>query len=93
MSAEIERANKAKSVLDSPAFQEAFVDVRLGIIAALEKCPMADNDAANDLRRCLKLLTLLKANLQGRIQTGKIVEFRLAEEAKRSKNPLRGIFR
>jgi hypothetical protein len=89
----IERANRAKAILDNPMYDESFELCRLAIIDRIEKCPMSDKESAEDLRKCLKLLRDVKANLAVALNHGKLDAFRVAEEAKRSANPFRGIFR
>ena len=88
-----DNATKAKAVLESPAFQKAFEDVRAKLIAGIEHCPMADTATAEEFRKCLRLLISVRSNLEAAVNTGKIEEFRLVELEKRRNNPLRGIFR
>ena len=89
----IDLANKAKSVLDSPAYQGAYEATRASIIAQMEKLPMADTDGAEKLRLCLKLLHSVQANMITALNSGKIEQFRLDEEKKRKDNPFRSLFR
>ena len=56
MSQELDRATKAKAVLESPVYNESYEMVRNAIIDRIEKCPLSDTQVAEDLRRCLKLL-------------------------------------
>lgn len=90
---DLDRATKAKSVLDSQAYQDAYKAVREGLIAGIEKCPMSDTQTAEDLRRCLKLLVTVQAHMQTALQSGKIVQFRIEQEEVRSRNPFNSIFR
>jgi hypothetical protein len=90
---DLDRAIKAKALLDDPTLTGAFDAVRTSIINAIEACPLAATDSAEDLRRCLRLLKAVRTNLEVAVQSGKVVEFRLAQEAERKKNPLRGLFR
>lgn len=89
----IERANKAKAILESPAYQEAFDQVRMRLIEGIENCPVADVKKAEDFRLCLKLLKSVRMNMETAINTGKLEQFRLEEAEKRKSNPLRGLFR
>jgi hypothetical protein len=89
----IDRAQKAKAVLESPIFSESFDLVRERLIQGLEALPTADVQGAESFRLCLKLLKSVRLNLETAINTGKLELFRLNEEEKRKKNPLRGIFR
>ena len=89
----IDLANKAKSVLESPAYQAAYEGVRAAIIAQIEKCPIADTKGAEDLRLCLKLLRSVQQNMVTALNSGKLEQFRLDEEKKRKDNPFRSLFR
>jgi len=89
----IERADKAKAILESPIYQEAYDGVRTAIIERIEKCSLTDIQTAEDLRRCLKLLKDVKLNLEVMLNHGKIEKFQLQQELERKKNPLRNLFR
>lgn len=89
----LDRATKAKALIENPMYGESFEMVRKAIYSRIEACPIADTATAEDLRKCLKLLRDVRANLDIAINSGKIVQFDLAEAEKRRKNPLRGIFR
>ncbi len=89
----LERADKAKAILDSPLYQEAYEGVRTAIIERIEKCSLTDTQTAEDLRRCLKLLKDVRLNLEVMLNHGKVERFNLQKEQERSKNPLRNLFR
>lgn len=89
----IERANKAKAILESPVYMESWDNTRQAIIAMIEKTPLSDHQTAEDLRRCLKLLRDVRANLELAMSQGKLASFRLEEEKRRKDNPLRNFFR
>lgn len=89
----LERANKAKAVLESPMFAEAFEIVRGRLIEGIENAPVAAVEQAEDFRKCLKLLRSVRQHLETAINTGKLEQFRLEEAEKRKTNPLRGLFR
>jgi len=89
----IERANRAKALLDNPMYDEAFDLCRLAIIDRIEKCPIADTAVAEDLRKCLKLLRDVKANVAVALNTGKVDAFNIEKEAQAKKNPFRNYFR
>jgi hypothetical protein len=89
----IERANRAKAILDNPMYHEAYEMCRLAIIDRIEKCPISDTASAEDLRKCLKLLRDVRANLMVALNHGKLDAFRIEEEAKKTANPFRGLFR
>lgn len=90
---ELDRLAKAKALLDNPLYEDSYEMCRKAIIERIEKCPLSDVAVAEDLRRCLKLLRDVRANLETCINTGKLVQFRLQEDEKRRINPLRNIFR
>lgn len=92
-SADLDRAVKAKAVLESQAYQDAYRAVREALISGIEKCPMADVTAAEDFRRCLKLLGSVQANMATAVNSGKLALFKIQQEDTRSKNPFRSIFR
>lgn len=89
----IERANRAQAVLDNPLYDDAYNLVRLAIIDQIEKLPLADVAKAEDLRKCLKLLRDVKANLTEVLNSGKIVSFKISEAEKAKKNAFRNYFR
>lgn len=89
----IERANRAKALLDNPMYEEAFDLCRLAIIDRIERCPIADTQVAEDLRKCLKLLRDVKANVAVALNTGKVDAFNIEQEAQAKKNPFRNYFR
>lgn len=89
----IERMNKAKAILESPLFEDAFQITRLRLIEGLEALPTHETEKAEDFRKCLKMLKGVRQNLETALNTGKLEQFRLDEEKKRKDNPLRGIFR
>lgn len=76
----LERANKAKGVLENPMYQESFELVRSAILARIEACPLGDTAIAEDLRKCLKLLRDVHANLDLAMKQGKIVSFNIEQE-------------
>jgi|KBSMisStaDraftv2_1062788.scaffolds.fasta_scaffold1419414_2 hypothetical protein len=89
----IERADKAKAILNSPLFEESFEIVRQRLITLIENAPVAAVEQAEDARKCLKLLRAVRQHLETTINTGKLEAFNLAEAEKRKSNPLRGLFR
>jgi hypothetical protein len=93
----LDRANKARLLLESPMYKESFEMVRSAIISRIESCPMAEVTTAEDLRKCLRLLNDVRANLDLCMQQGKIVSFKLeqerATEEKRKRSLLPNFFR
>lgn len=90
---DLDRAQKAKAVLEASAFKDAFEATRSRLIDGLIACKMEDTKNAEEFRLCLKLLDSVKLNLETAVNSGKIDAFRLEEKEKRSKNPLRNYFR
>lgn len=90
---DLDQAIKAKALLDDPTLTGAFEAVRSSIITAIENCPLAGVESAEDLRRCLRLLKAVKGHLEAAVQSGKVAEFRIAQEKARKDNPLRHFFR
>ena len=88
----IDRANKAKAILEAPGFNDAFLSVRGAIIQRIEACSLTDTATAEDLRRCLKLLRDVRINLETAVNSGKLDEFRLAQDEKRKGSRLRNVF-
>lgn len=93
MSDAIDRANKAKAILDSDVYQESWEMVRGAIIDRIEKCPISDTQVAEDLRKCLKLLRDVRLNLETVLNSGRLEQFKLDELKARRENPFRSIFR
>ena len=90
---ELDRAHKAKAVLDNPLYQESYELCRLAIIAEMEKCSLTDTARAEVLRHCLKLLKDVRANMAVALNSGKVAAFNIAQEVAARKNPFKGMFR
>jgi hypothetical protein len=76
----LDRANKAKQILESPMYNEGFEMVKKAIITRIEECPLSDTAVAEDLRKCLRLLRDVRANLDLAMKQGKIVSFKIEQE-------------
>lgn len=83
----------AQSVLDNPAYQKAYEDCRLAILDRIEKLPLAEVGAAEDLRKCLRLLRDVQANMVHALNKGKLEQFAIEQAIKAKSNPFRGLFR
>ncbi len=59
----LERADKAKQLLNDPVIAEAFKDIREQIILRLEACPVSETETQHDLTITLQLLKQLKLQL------------------------------
>lgn len=93
MSEILDRATKAKAVLESGVFIDGFQKTRDKLIEAIERCALTETQQAEDLRRCLRLLKDVRTNLEGAINTGKLESFQLAQAEKRSRDILRKFYR
>jgi hypothetical protein len=78
---QVEQGVRAKSVLDSDAFQNAFQAVRQAIVDQWENCPIRDREGAHELKLMLKIHTDLGKHLQKAVADGEFA----AEELKRDK--------
>jgi hypothetical protein len=81
----IDRANKAKALLENSELAAAFSSVRIALLQRIEECPVRDRDGVHELKLQLKLLNDVKANLQSVVNTGKVIESRITmlERAKK----------
>jgi hypothetical protein len=89
MSDGIDRANKAKAVLEAPAYRDAYNAVREKIHARLEVCPDAEVDS---LRKCLWALRAIEQNMAVALNSGSLDKFNYEQQKKRAANPLRRVF-
>ena len=76
----LERANKARGLLENPMYIESFEMVHRAIIKRIEDCPLGDVAIAEDLRKCLRLLRDVRANLDLAMKQGKLVSFKIEQE-------------
>ena len=67
----LERADRAKALLESPMFNETFADVRADLIAKLESCGFQDIDTQHHLTLSLQLLKQIKTRLERYVDDGK----------------------
>lgn len=78
---QMEDGARARTVLDSDAFQSAYKAVRDAILEQWESCPIRDREGAHELKLMLKVHTDLGKHLQKAVDDGKFA----AEELKRDK--------
>lgn len=88
-----DRADKAKAILESPIYEESYQYTRAAIIDLIEKTPLSETQTAEDLRRCLKLLRDVRANMELVMRQGKVASFHIEQDKARKTNPLRTLFR
>lgn len=77
---QVEAANKAKTVLDSEAFQSAYNAVRDAIIEAWEACPVRDRDGAHELKLMLKIHGDIRGHLEKAVADGKFAALELEKD-------------
>lgn len=85
---DLDRATKAKAILDSPAFVDAFQNVRNEYIRVLES-PATDAATAESVRHRLMALSDLRRDLDAAVSSGKFELLRREQDEKRKKSPLR----
>jgi hypothetical protein len=78
---QMEAGSRAKTVLETEAFQNASNAVRQAIIDSWETCPIRDRDGAHELKLMLKLHADLIGHLKKAVDDGKFA----ADELKRDK--------
>jgi hypothetical protein len=78
---QMEEGSRAKTVLDSEAFQNASKAVRNAIIESWENCPIRDRDGAHELKLMLKIHRDIEGHLRKAVDDGKFA----AEELRRDK--------
>lgn len=88
----IERGFRAKALIDNPLYAESFALVRQAYLDAIEKCSLTDVETVENLRKCLKLLRDVRAQVDQAVSSGKVELFR-REQAEKRKNPLFGLFK
>lgn len=79
---DIDRAHRAKQVLDNPAFSEAFDLVAQAIHEAWEAAPVRDVEGQQLLKLQLKLLGDVRANLDRAIADGSMAVLELDHRRK-----------
>lgn len=82
----IERAEKAREVLDNPMVAEALEAMRAAYIAVLESLPVSDDLGRYRCTEALKQVRFIKAHLETAILQGELA----AEDAKLEEAPKRG---
>jgi hypothetical protein len=88
---DLTRGSKAEKLLKDKMLSEAFDAVRQAIFDRIEQTPLRDDEGLRDLRRMLKLLKDVRANLEAAVRDGKLA----AEDLKltRERNSRFGVFR
>lgn len=78
----MEEAARARTVLDSEAYQTAYKAVRDAIVEQWEKCPIRDREGAHELKLMLKIHSDIKGHMERAVEVGKFA----AEELSKPRN-------
>lgn len=83
--AQVERATRAREVLDNELYKGAFVAIRQMIIDEWQKSPARDEEGRERLYLMQSLLKMLENHLRSHIETGVVASGKLAslQEPKR----------
>ena len=81
----ISRAAKAQALINDPELIAAFQTMREILLKRIEEAPIRDREGVHECKLQLKLLSDVRANLHSVINTGKVIESRIAtlERARR----------
>ena len=85
------RAEKAKQVLGSQVFDDAFSDTRQDILEALAKMDNIRSEQAEDLHRMLKCLGRVKRCLEIHIETGQLATKEIEGRQRMNLNPFKRV--
>ena len=77
---QLETAGKAKTVLDSEAFQSAYNAVGEAITEAWKLCPLRDREGAHELRLLWKLHGDYMGHLRKAVEDGKLAAAELRKD-------------
>lgn len=76
---EVRRADKAKQILDSDVFKEAFGEVEGALLLGIRRTAFKDAELREKLCQQYQLLHNLRDQLRTYIESGKLAEATLAE--------------
>lgn len=79
----IRRADRARELLNNSLLQDAFKDVREGLVLTAETCNWSDHDTKTNVMLSLQLLRNLKKIIEDHITDGKVAQ----SEIERLNNP------
>ena len=71
----IEKADRAKDLLDTPVFQEALQAVRDSIFRSWESLPVDATDQLRNLKLSIHILNAIERNLRTFIEEGELEKF------------------
>lgn len=75
----MEAGSRAKVVLESPAYSDAYKAVREAILEQWESCPIRDREGAHELKLMLKLHTDIHRHMERAVEEGKFAAKELAK--------------
>ena len=75
-----ERADRAKIILEDPAFEAALLAIRESLVAKLEQIPISEHETQHEVALMLQLLKRLREQLQQFATEGLIDEHRKKHE-------------
>lgn len=76
---QVEAGSRAKTVLDSQAYQDAYKAVREAILEQWENCPIRDREGAHELKLMLKIHSYIKGHMVRAVEEGKFAAKELAQ--------------
>ena len=71
---ELQRADEAKRLLDTPLFKESFITIREELIKHLLNTRVAEEVERDRLYITIKALDLVEQHIQSVLETGKLAE-------------------
>ena len=76
---ELRRADKAKQLLDSDVFKEAFSEVETVLLDGIRRAPFKDAELREKLCQQYTALHTIRDQMRSYIESGKLAEATLAE--------------
>jgi hypothetical protein len=76
----LERADRAKQLLEDPVWKAAFADIRERLVAQLETIAIGDHETQHEIALTLQLLKRLQGQLQKYVSDQAVDERRLKDE-------------
>ena len=70
----VRRAYSAKELLDNQSLQDAFKDVREGLVSSLEGCKWGEDAKQKNIMLSLQLLKGLRGVIEAHINDGKVAQ-------------------
>ena len=80
---EITRAQDAKFILDNYLYQDAWKQIKEGIVNAMNQSTMGDEKTHTRLVMALQITNKLQKHFEQAMETGKLAELQLMDKKKR----------